>query len=612
VTPRCTPLRKRRAGLALAAAAAATVVLFAAVVRLEPEEGDAGDGAEDYLFTAMTFAAVLSAIACFAMLAVNAVVWLGEPGLTPQFYLGADLITPVHVAAAFGQGGVIDALVALGADVDARDARLRTPLHYAALHGRAGACGTLLKLGASLSARDDEGLFPYEVGLRSGGVGVSATSAGADLLAALGRPSPVLLEAMLDSCGQGADAASRWQDVREIMQHSEVFLSNSAPCANARSVADFSATSYLHGATPLIVLAGSRAVARAMRGGGDAAMQWELVARDLVVEHGAKVDALNPFTGRTALHEALGRARNLSLAETLLDMGASGRRATFDGGRTPLHMAARAGFESVLGKIGRAENGMDLSDGSGARGGSRRVDPAWMDALDEEGSTALHDAVSRHHIGCVRALLEMGCDPSIPGGSGCAAISSMYTPLGWAVVQRPGFCADSDSSDEESEEDDEYGVGGAKSKSAPQKEPAGTTEALLRALLQSSAGNPNMYSPVGLAPLHLAARAQRTDAVRMLLEAGADPTLPCQRGRTPLQYAQANNGRSETACVLVEMLMAAEAAAAAAVAEEEEEGGGVGGRSKGGSVGGAQAAGTAAVAFSLDGSSGDGIRKRNV
>ena len=41
----------------------------------------------------------------------------------------------------------------------------------------------------------------------------------------------------------------------------------------------------------------------------------------------------------------------------------------------------------------------------------------------------------------------------------------------------------------------------------------------------------------------------------MLLEAGANPRLLCERGRTALQYAQTNNNRSDAAGMLVEYLM---------------------------------------------------------
>ena len=95
VTPRCSASAKRRARLALAGVAAVTVLLFAAVVQLEPESqsdngfdnrdgrGNGNDEEDEdaaYLFTVMTFAAVMSAIVCFTMLAVNAMmtIFLGE------------------------------------------------------------------------------------------------------------------------------------------------------------------------------------------------------------------------------------------------------------------------------------------------------------------------------------------------------------------------------------------------------------------------------------------------------------------------------------------------------------------------------------------------------
>lgn len=42
---------------------------------------------------------------------------------------------------------------------------------------------------------------------------------------------------------------------------------------------------------------------------------------------------------------------------------------------------------------------------------------------------------------------------------------------------------------------------------------------------------------VGETPLHLAARYSRSDAAKRLLDAGADPNMPDNLGRTPLHAA---------------------------------------------------------------------------
>ena len=135
----------------------------------------------------------------------------------------------MHVAAAFGSANVIDMLVSIGANVDALDVRLRTPLHYAAMHGRKAACEVLISHGASLSARDDDGLFPYEVALRNN-VGGSAEE---EALLGHWAGHPRAPRDHAGSCGPGADAVTRWQDVRPFT--SAVVLADRSRCANTRS-----------------------------------------------------------------------------------------------------------------------------------------------------------------------------------------------------------------------------------------------------------------------------------------------------------------------------------------------------------------------------------------
>jgi ankyrin repeat protein len=48
----------------------------------------------------------------------------------------------------------------------------------------------------------------------------------------------------------------------------------------------------------------------------------------------------------------------------------------------------------------------------------------------------------------------------------------------------------------------------------------------------------NSQQAGGYTPLHQAAAAGLTEMTELLLEAGADPTLPCMQGKTPLDYAR--------------------------------------------------------------------------
>ncbi|MHA7877967.1 MAG: ankyrin repeat domain-containing protein, partial [Bacteroidota bacterium] len=64
-----------------------------------------------------------------------------------------DGLTPLCLAAMYGQDNVIGLLLDLGADIEARSLRNRTPLHIAARRGQNGAVGLLLDRGADIEAK---------------------------------------------------------------------------------------------------------------------------------------------------------------------------------------------------------------------------------------------------------------------------------------------------------------------------------------------------------------------------------------------------------------------------------------------------------------------------
>jgi hypothetical protein len=72
-------------------------------------------------------------------------------------------LSPLHIAAATGNGEIAELLAARGADINLRDARGRTPLCIAALTDRGAlAAWSLVEHGADLDAADEDGLTALE------------------------------------------------------------------------------------------------------------------------------------------------------------------------------------------------------------------------------------------------------------------------------------------------------------------------------------------------------------------------------------------------------------------------------------------------------------------
>lgn len=82
----------------------------------------------------------------------------------------AQGITPLHRAAAAGEGDTIEVLVAAGADVHAVDNQGLTPLHRAAAAGDVDAINALIARGADVNAKDNQNLTPLHHAAGAGNV----------------------------------------------------------------------------------------------------------------------------------------------------------------------------------------------------------------------------------------------------------------------------------------------------------------------------------------------------------------------------------------------------------------------------------------------------------
>ncbi len=74
-----------------------------------------------------------------------------------------EAVTPLHVAALFGQAAAAELLLSLGADVTLTDKEGNTALHMAVFLGHSAVVRTLLAHGADPLARNDAGFSPVEV-----------------------------------------------------------------------------------------------------------------------------------------------------------------------------------------------------------------------------------------------------------------------------------------------------------------------------------------------------------------------------------------------------------------------------------------------------------------
>lgn len=152
-----------------------------------------------------------------------------------------------------------------------------------------------------------------------------------------------------------------------------------------------------------------------------AAEAGDVAAVEELLRDGVEVDAPNPETGWSALHEACSGG-HVVVVRLLLEAGADWRTA-HEGGETPLTLAIQSGHSEVLGVLA----------GSGARLQERLDNPGWLmarsggngdlvslrwmvsegvdvDACDSEGCTALTMAAVRGHVETVRYLLGNGAD----------------------------------------------------------------------------------------------------------------------------------------------------------------------------------------------------------
>ena len=300
----------------------------------------------------------------------------------------------------------VQAELANGADIQARDWEGATPLHKAASNGNPEAVIALVEAGANIKARTGGGLSEGETPLHKAAasngnpeVVTVLVEAGADSeardkesatplhKAASYNGNPEVVTALVEA---GANIEARNKEGKTSLHEAVWFNENPAVVKALLEAGADSEAQTKRGQTPLHMATGFR---------GDPAVAAALI------EAGANVQARDKI-GQTPLHEAAFRMP-LAVVTALIEAGAN-VQAQDEGGGTPLHRAAHNENPAVVKVLVEAG--------------------ANVQARNNVGSTPLHDVAA--HNGnpvVVKVLLEAGADIEAQDEEG-------YTPLHAAAI----------------------------------------------------------------------------------------------------------------------------------------------------------------------------------
>lgn len=128
---------------------------------------------------------------------VDDIAWLLQNDVTLVNATDETGITPLHLAVAYQDADIVDALIKWGANTHARTDRGQSVLHTACIQGRAVVLGLLLDAAADVHDRDWNGTTPLHLASASSGAAVVSMllTAGADAQARDGQGKTPLLEA---------------------------------------------------------------------------------------------------------------------------------------------------------------------------------------------------------------------------------------------------------------------------------------------------------------------------------------------------------------------------------------------------------------------------------
>lgn len=248
----------------------------------------------------------------------------------------------------------------------------------------------------------------------------------------------------------------------------------------------------------------------------------------LLIEYGAQVNAREPSQNQTALMWAIAE-RHADVTKALIEAGADLRAATKQG-FTPIHFAARVGDLESLKLLLAAGVDINLQTRAGESEGQGRG------GATTSGYTPLLIATLRAQVDTALYLLEHGADPNVDAAG--------FTPLHWASTSWEGFASNP-----------VYGFEDPMSGIPRRQDKLRLVMALLahgadvnaRMMKRQPSFATGYTDTIGATPFLLAASVQDVEMMRILLEAGADPTIPTATNATAIMAATGlNHGIGES------------------------------------------------------------------
>ena len=471
--------------------------------------------------------------------------------------------TPLHLAADEARAGAnVALLLEAGADPGLRTAEGDTPLHSAVAASRpdSSTIAALVAAGADINARNELGRTPAQLAWMGGHSQV------VDQLLALGA-APVAG----DEAGGAAELGCDWSDRNSIA----VFpVASVRGCVEAGTSLDAQGD---YGDPPLHELAGSRS---------HGPRTLEILA--VLLEAGVDVNGRDDF-GRTPLHTIAAFPAGtgegtVSFARALLDAGAE-VNARDQSGRTPLHAATNSRREGLGDSLvvllveagaeinGRTETGMTplhLAQNHPAIATTLLelgADPA---AVDDSGRVAdpvsCKNFVAPGFFALATPDIVAGCIEEGVSVNVMVSAAQSTTAIGLFAIglfgSRPFHTAAQSARDPATISALlEAGAalhGRDRNDRTPLHQAAeGGTPAIVRTLLEADARVDMRASGFNVdwgwdwTPLHLAAESNPDpEVVRVLLEAGADANARAYYGQTPLHLAAGNENPAVAALLL--------------------------------------------------------------